>query len=378
MMRFFSLPYTIIRNRWRRPVLPRFLTYLVTYKCNARCIMCDSWKKPSRYDLTLPEIARIFNQLPRMDVVRLSGGEPFVRHDLIDIAHMAQTKLLPLVLHITTNGFLTEEIVAFCEKRRKDVPLQLLVSLDGMEKTHNRIRGVETAWKRATRTLESLAPRQKELRLTLSVNQVVVDAKGLDEYRNLHEYLRPLGIRHNFVMAYDASSTYSEEYESRVVKDQIGGFTTLNNFSRERLEEFFEEVERDLEERSLFERMAKRYYLKGIRSRLLEQRSFPNPRCVALNSHLRLLPNGLVPTCQFNGVTVGNLRHQSFEEIWAGAAIARQRKWVFHCAGCWAECEILPNALYTGDLFREVLYPRRHLPTRKSRPQTTPHPAQNT
>jgi hypothetical protein len=58
--------------------LPRFLTYIVSFTCNARCIMCDSWKKPSPEDLTLEEIEAIFRQLPALDLVRLSGGEPFV------------------------------------------------------------------------------------------------------------------------------------------------------------------------------------------------------------------------------------------------------------------------------------------------------------
>jgi hypothetical protein len=65
---------------------------------------------------------------------------------------------------------------------------------------------------------------------------------------------------------------------------------------------------------------------------------------------MRLLPDGSLPTCQFNSTIVGNLRRQAFNQIWFSKAIARQRTWVNQCRGCWAECEILPNALYTADL----------------------------
>jgi MoaA/NifB/PqqE/SkfB family radical SAM enzyme len=71
---------------------------------------------------------------------------------------------------------------------------------------------------------------------------------------------------------------------------------------------------------------------------------------VALRSHLRLLPDGRVPVCQFNTETVGNVLHQSFEEVWHGMNARSSRQWVDACPGCWAECEVLPSALFSGDL----------------------------
>jgi molybdenum cofactor biosynthesis enzyme MoaA len=82
--------------------------------------MCDSWKKTPQQELTPQEVSTIFNQLPPMDLVRLTGGEPFLRQDLIDIAHAVQNQLNPLCLHITTNGFLTDKIIRFCEERKKN------------------------------------------------------------------------------------------------------------------------------------------------------------------------------------------------------------------------------------------------------------------
>ena len=67
----------------------------------------------------------------------------------------------------------------------------------------------------------------------------------------------------------------------------------------------------------LADRLVRRYYLRGIGNRLLSGRAMPQPPCVALNSHLRLLPNGDVPTCQFNGQIVGNLCRQSVHRCMA-------------------------------------------------------------
>lgn len=332
--------------------MPRFLTYIVTFNCNARCIMCDSWKKPSPDDLTLGEVDRVFRQLPEMDVVRLSGGEPFARLDLLHIAHLAQEHLKPLQLHVTTNGFLTDRIIRFCEERRRDVPLQLLVSVDGLEAKHNAVRGRETAWSSVTATLEALAGRRRELNLALAVNQTIVDAEGARDYKPLNAYLAERGIRHHVVMAYDVSATYNLADEIDAAPKAPGDFTTFGAFQKSEISRLWREVEADVAGWPLLERVAKSYYIKGIRNRVLHGEGDPNPPCVALNAHLRMLPNGDVPTCQFNTGRVGNLRRQSFEEVWFGDRIRRQRAWVKRCAGCWAECEVLPSAIYTGDLWR--------------------------
>jgi AdoMet-dependent heme synthase len=363
---------SVFRNRRRRDDRPRFLTYTVTFACNAKCVMCDSWKLSAKGDLTPDEVSRIFDQLPRMDAVRLTGGEPFVRKDMPELAELTVRKLKPLMLHVTTNGFLTDRIVDFCERRPRNTPLELLVSIDGVGEKHNEIRGNSTAYRSCLDTLQALASRRKELRLKLAVNQTIVDAEGVEHYRRLRDVLQPMGIRNNVVIAYDVSATYNQQRDVDVAPRQLGEFTTFGEFTADDVRELAAEIERDLPRYPLLQRIAKRYYLRGVTNRLLgnaatepsatEPRDFrkslgsvPNPKCVALNTHLRLFPNGDVPTCQFNSRIVGNLREQSFDDVWTGLKAAAQRTWVRKCPGCWAECEVLPSAIYTGDLLREFL-----------------------
>jgi Fe-coproporphyrin III synthase len=352
IQRGFRLLSNVLRQRCGLPVPPRLLTYTVTFGCNARCIMCDSWKMPVRDELTLDDLQRIFAQLPRLDAVRLTGGEPFVRRDLSDIADLASRRLRPLILHVTSNGFLTGRIVRFCEQRDHAVRLHLLVSVDGVGEKHNQVRGSRLAWQSVMETLQAVAPMQRRWNVRLAVNQTIVDAEGVDHYRQLREILRPLGVSHQVVLAYDTSATYNVESEIDVAPRQVGQFTTFGEFTAENLRTLLNEAERDTDSLPWFERQAKRYYLRGVRHRLLHDRGAPNPSCVALQSHLRLFPNGDVPTCQFNSRVVGNLREQSFAEVWQSAAAQEQRDWVRRCPGCWAECEVLPNAVYTLDLFR--------------------------
>lgn len=355
--RLYGMARSAVRNQRGRRDLPRMLTYIVTFGCNARCIMCDSWKKPSPGDLTPEELDGILADFPRMDFVRITGGEPSIRKDLPELAEIIRRRLDPLLIHMTTNAFLTDKVVEFCEQRTKDRPLHVLVSVDGFEAKHDEVRGREESWSRAMATIEALAPRRKELRLSLAVNQTIVDEEGLDHYRLLREHLAPYGIHNQFVMGYEASATYSLESEVDLAPADGGEFTTFGNFDRAKLERVLDEVEADLKSYGYVDRVAKRYYLRGIRNRLLGGGGKPSPKCVALNSHVRLYPNGDVPTCQFNSKTVGNLREKSFRELWFGKDAEQQWEWVKGCAGCWAECEVLPNALYSGALVKEAVRP---------------------
>lgn len=347
-----------IRQRLGAELAPRMLTYTVTFACNARCVMCDSWRKEPEDELTLEEIERIFAQMPKLDVVRLTGGEPFVRKDLLEIGALAIAHLRPIVLHVTTNGFLTDRIVEFVERRPRRTLLHLLVSIDGVAEEHDRIRGHRHAWDFAMRTLEALAPRQRELNLHLGVNQTIVDRSGLQQYAKLRDRLAPLGIQNQAVIAYAQSATYSLERAVDLAPTDPGKYQTHGDLPRDELTAVLEEMERDLARLPTADRLAKRFYLRGIRRRLLDGVASNQPPCAALGAHIRLFPNGDVPTCQLNTLCAGNLRQQSFADFQASQLRRTQREWVRKCKGCWVECEVLPSAVYSGRVF-SALFPER-------------------
>lgn len=342
---------SIYRNRRQHIDKPRYLTFLVTYRCNARCIMCDCWKKPKGKELDPYEIENIFQQLPKMDMVRISGGEPFLRTDLPEIVRIIKRSLKPLFLHITTNGLSTERIVRLCLERETDLPLHLLFSIDGLKDKHNTIRGIPNAWEKVMATLDKLSPWQKKKNFKIAVNQTIVDAEGVEHHRPLKNHLKPYGIPVHAVMAYDSSAIYNLKKNVRLTPLKKGDFNPYGNFSDCQLKILLEEVKRELKNQPFLQRWAKHYYWNGVYNRLLNGIGNPNPPCVALTSHLRILPDGQVPTCQFNSITVGDLNRKSFDSIWNGEKIKKQRQWVHSCPGCWAECEVLPNAVYSGDLF---------------------------
>ena len=116
----------------RRPLLAGFK---LTHRCNLRCRTCPFWRRP-RPDLPSPAIETTLDTLYRAGcrLLILEGGEPFLWRDgaygLDDVIAAARTRGFARV-GVTTNGTFPLETDA-------DV---VWVSLDGMQATHEAIRG---------------------------------------------------------------------------------------------------------------------------------------------------------------------------------------------------------------------------------------------
>ena len=124
-------------------------TVIVTYRCNARCTMCSRYKAPSKpeEEITLETIRK----LPPMYFTNITGGEPFIRTDLPEIVRELAKKSDRIV--ISTNGFFTDRILALC----KEFPnVGIRISIEGLEETNNRIRGLPDGFNRGYTTLQKL------------------------------------------------------------------------------------------------------------------------------------------------------------------------------------------------------------------------------
>jgi len=348
-------PLRVLQNRMGAVPRPSFCTYLVCNRCNARCGMCDSWRMPRGQELTVDQVSRIFGELGHLDVVRLSGGEPFLRTDLADVAEAVMRASSPGVLHITTNGSFPDRIVKLAEGFSRPDRLRFMVSFDGLQKVHDASRGKRVNFDLALSTVRRLAALRAS-GVRVSINHTIISRESLADHAELRELMQCEGVDTQWVLAYSESSMYVRERRGRRATDLVllTGYPLHQDldpaasleFARGELERIDAIVDPML-------RAGKRYYLAGLIARLEQQSSpSPKPKCVALRSHIRLLPNGDVPVCQFNTETVGNLLVESFEALWHKAQTREARRWVDGCSGCWAECEVVPNAVYSGDLLR--------------------------
>jgi MoaA/NifB/PqqE/SkfB family radical SAM enzyme len=353
-----AYPLRVLQNRIGAVPPPSFCTYLVCNRCNARCEMCDSWKLPRGYELTPPEVAVVFGKIGSLDVVRLTGGEPFLRDDIGDVADAILTASRPSVLHVTTNGSFPDRVERFARELRMPSRLKVMVSFDGLAPEHDRNRGRSVTFDRAHETVRRLVGL-RSTGIEVSVNHTIISSQSLRDHEALCRSFEALAVDVHWVLAYEDSAMYGLRRRGTRADDLIAGrgYPLHAALDLDESRAFVDEqLARVGELRDPALRVGKRYYLRGLADRLAGEKSpEPRPKCVALRSHLRLLPDGSVPVCQFNTEIVGNLLHQSLDDVWHGERARPSRAWVDACSGCWAECEVVPNAIYSGDIWRGAM-----------------------
>lgn len=357
-MKALHYPLRVLQNRWGAVPKPSFCTYLVCNRCNARCGMCDSWRIPRGVELDADQVYEVFAKLGSLDAVRLSGGEPFLRADLLPVAEAVVEASSPGLLHITTNGSFPDRLARFVQGFSRPQRLHVMVSFDGLAEVHDRSRGRRVSFERALESVDALVA-ERGRGIEVSVNHTIISRAALADHLELTELLAARGVDTQWVLAYADSSLYGLERRGQRAPDlvPVNGYPLHPDLDLEECRAFAEaELARVSSIRNPSLRLAKRYYVQGLLARLRGHTpALPKPKCVALRSHVRLLPDAGVVVCQFNTEVIGNLAQQSFEEVWNAADTRRARDWVDACSGCWAECEVVPNAIYSGDLLAHAL-----------------------
>ncbi len=348
-----NVAQSVLMLRLGRTLKPSFVTFFVTWACNHRCIFCDVWKKEPSDEMTLAEIEAVFAQLGRLDVVRLSGGEPFIRKDLAEIINLLSGLNRPSLIHITTNGILTRRIVETLQKVERPEQIHIKVSIDDVGESHDRIRGVAGAYEKAISTVRELVRLRSETGLHVGVNQAILDEKSLVSYEALKAELAPLDVPIYASIAYDSKATIYSAPQAQDGFDPMSSVRPFGKWTPEGLLRAMRQIALDNKANNSFlEQLVDRYFMNGLFKRMVEEGPHQGPRCVALNSHLRILPNGDIPVCLYDRAIVGNLRREAFKDIWYGEEIRPFRARVDACPGCWSSCETAVSAIYTGDIWK--------------------------
>jgi radical SAM family uncharacterized protein len=169
-----------------------FCGHKLTFNCNLRCKMCPFWKKPSQ-DLSLEQEKAILRQIYDSGAcgIAFEGGEPLLRNDLVDI--LAFSRSLPLHTSLITNGTLLESRIDEIAPYINGV---IYVSLDGLEKTHDTIRGVSGCFKKAIGGITAAA-----LKVPVTINTTIM-AENLPEIEGLVELAKELNARISVAMAH--------------------------------------------------------------------------------------------------------------------------------------------------------------------------------
>jgi MoaA/NifB/PqqE/SkfB family radical SAM enzyme len=287
-----------------------FGAIIVTYRCNAKCNMCNVWQHPTSPE---EEIGLdVIEKLPEMFSANITGGEPFVREDLSDIVSVLRKKTKRIV--ISTNGYFTERIISLC-KKYPDIGIR--ISIEGLREANDAVRKIPDGYNRTLATLMKLREMGlKDIGFAMTVQDI--NAKDLVK---LYEMAREMG--YEFATATLHNSHYFYKWDNKI-QDQE---TVINEFRN-----LIKELLKSKKPKEWF----RAYFNQGLINYIKE-----NPRflpCGMGTNGFFVDPAGDVLVC--NGMDkkepLGNLKTQSWDEIWNSKRAEEVRAMVKNCPkNCW-------------------------------------------
>ena len=146
----------------RRPIQ---LTFFVTRRCNARCPYCfylqgAGMAEPDAAELTLEEIGKVSRSLGSLLWLAFSGGEIFLRKDLVEISRLFHRQNRPAIMLYPSNGLLPQLIhdsMAQILRQCSDSIIVVKLSLDGVGAAHDALRGTKGGFDKLMQTYHLLA-----------------------------------------------------------------------------------------------------------------------------------------------------------------------------------------------------------------------------
>ena len=155
----------------------------VTNHCNFRCAHCFIDFSPKR-DLKLERYQRLASEVGALHWLDIGGGEPFLRKDLAKIVGSFDTR----IASIPTNGSLFDAMVAQIDEMRQlsEAEIVISLSLDGLEETHDSVRGHEGNWNQVWTAFDYLRGRGD---VSVKINTVLSN-RNVDEIIDLMKEVR--------------------------------------------------------------------------------------------------------------------------------------------------------------------------------------------
>jgi len=290
----------------------------VTYRCNARCVMCGIWSG-RRVAESPPEMYR--NLPSSLRSVNITGGEPFLRDDLPEIVEAVRGACRRAEIVLSTNGLMTDRIVEMM--RQLDAgprTLGIAVSVDGIGDKHDEMRGIPDAFVKVQATVRRLAESGLgKVRLAFTATPANVEYFG-----RVYDLSRQLGVEFTCAVAQSSEHYFQTSDETKSI-------------APEALRRHVEPVIRSELASFSMKRWGRAYFMYGL-LQFYSGMGRPLP-CHAGGDFFFVDPTGDVYPCNVLSHVMGNLNEQAFDELWRSERGDRARGGAKACqAGCWMIC----------------------------------------
>ncbi len=339
---------------------PRELHLELTHRCNLKCVMCEHWQlehlDPAsvKRELDFAGIRAAVEGaavLAEVENVVITGGEPWLRHDLVDIVVWLAKTLPKARLIVLTNFWNTGHLRLKLGELKaaglfgggKPARLSLGSSLDGLEKTHDAVRGQEGAFAGLERSVRALKAEFPEVDFGFTFT--LVPANAAEVYETYRFVTRELGVSFG---AQWAVQTAGIEPLAWTPAARAAGLAGIRRIAAELCAEAGAAALLDAPERR--ERIglwSNLVYWRYLELYGREERRFPFfLRCTAGERHVMVGAEGEVFYCPVNRArTIGNVKEQGLDAMWKSPKAESERAFVASGAcHCWLRCVSAPAA----------------------------------
>jgi len=286
--------------------MPQDAVVAITYRCNARCIMCNIWQIKD-YPELLPEA---YWRLPAtLRDINVSGGEPFLRTDIVEIIKAMRKACPKANINISSNGFLVETIKKVLPQIKNVYPgIAISISIDGIGQMHENVRRVPNAWPKVIDTLNfcrNLLGAHK-VKMAFTLNDT-----NYTELQKAFEWSQKLGVEFTMAIAHSSDIYFAKAQENK-------------NFQTPEVKKQFEYIIKKFLRSSYPKNWARAYFVDGLYK--LSQGEKRPLRQFAGEDFFFLDPRGDVYPSVIDSTVMGNIfSYRNFKDLWYSETAEKAR-----------------------------------------------------
>lgn len=325
-----------IIQRFKILKYPKKIYIVLNGRCNLKCKMCDIGQKnidakfyrtmKSDVELSLGILENIAKEIEGQPVgVHFNGTEPLLFKNIDKIITMFTSRNISCTL--TTNGFL---LPFKAEAILSSGLHELCVSIDGPEKTHDIIRGVNGSYKKAINGINFLLANRNQypkIRVAIAVSNY--------NYLNLMEtinIMKNLGIdkvtvSHLNFVTNDMASIHNKEFEEYFGPVEFSSISSVNpsEINTKKLIKSINGIKMKYDD---YVNFIPEIYGEEIEKYYHSFNKFVySDRCIVAWNSLQILSDGtVIPASRCFNIKMGSIYHNSIKDIWKGPKFKEFRK----------------------------------------------------
>jgi MoaA/NifB/PqqE/SkfB family radical SAM enzyme len=327
--------------------LPYKINFSITYWCQSRCLTCNIWQIKPKGELTIDEIKEFAKKNNYFKWVELTGGEPFLRGDIVEIARTFKENCKSLyILTFPTNSLCDPKMLhkKISEILALGIPrVAITISLDGNKELHDKIRGVPGNYEKAIANYKMLQELSKTYKNIYFVFGYTMSKFNVGHFQKVFEDVKKdipnITVNDFHVNIAQTSENYYKNDTDDIRPNKEGALSDLAWVMKHR--------EFKLDPISLVEDA----YMRGL-VRFLKVGSSPM-KSRGLDASLFMDSFGNVYPSIMWDRKVGNIRETAFDlaPIWRNELSNKTRKDIKDGLepNCWTSCEAYQTI--TGNMF---------------------------